>query len=274
MITSMSVMMAGCKIAVMVLEGGEVQSTSSGTCIAGTNCIVEVDDTNFSETFTAVPDTGWYFEKWNSGNGFLCGESTDPACFVSNEKANETDLGTLGLIRSDTTYYLMPVFWRKPPTISAGGKEWLRPEEFPYTAEQVRAICPGPDGVCTGSLEVRHLRGLAGGGMFNLSGYIWASSEEVSALFNAYGVYPPFSAPFEIRENQDAMADYVKDFDFVYDLTIGFHGGLIRDSGPSEGRVYCTSEIYNPQVQHGTFKNMVEGPACRGAWFWKSVGVP
>ena len=54
---------AGCKVAVMVVEGGEVQSTGSGTCIAATICIVEVNDTNFTETFTAVANTGWYFEK-------------------------------------------------------------------------------------------------------------------------------------------------------------------------------------------------------------------
>lgn len=269
----LAVLITGCKVAVIVLEGGEVQSEGAGTCAPVTNCIVEVGD-NYSDTFTAVPAEGWYFEKWNSGHRFLCGGSNEPTCSVSNEEADSGDIFVLGLIRSETTFYLMPVFWPKPPTIIVGDKEWLRPEEFPYTAAEVRAVCPGPDGVCTGHLEVRHFRGISPGGNFDLTGYIWASSEEVSSLFNAYGVSPPFTAPFQIREDQDAMSDFANDFDFIYDLVPGFHGGSIRDVGAPDGRVYCTSEIYNPQDEVWTFKNKVEGSSCRGAWFWKPVGVP
>jgi hypothetical protein len=29
---------------------------------------MKVKDTNFSETFAAVPENGWYFEKWNAGD--------------------------------------------------------------------------------------------------------------------------------------------------------------------------------------------------------------
>ena len=46
-----------CKLAVIVVEGGEVQSTGSGICVASTICIVDVNGANFSETFTAVPYT-------------------------------------------------------------------------------------------------------------------------------------------------------------------------------------------------------------------------
>ena len=266
----LAVLITGCKVAVIVLEGGEVQSEGAGTCAPGTNCIVEVGD-NYSDTFTAVPAEGWYFEKWNSGYGFLCGGSIKPNCLVSNKEADSSDINVLGLIRSDTTFYLMPVFWRKPPTVIAGDKEWLRPEEFPYTAEEVRAICPGPDGVCTGQLEVRHFRGIAGGGMFNLTGYIWASSEEVSSLFNAYGVDPPFTGPNQTRTEQSAMSDFAEDFDFVYDLSTGFHGGLVRDPHPSEDRVYGTGEIYNGTTS-GTFHNKRDAHSYeRGAWFWKPV---
>jgi hypothetical protein len=60
----------GCKLAVIVVEGGEVQSTGSGTCVASAICIVDVSDSYFSETFSAVPDPGWYFQKWNAGIDF------------------------------------------------------------------------------------------------------------------------------------------------------------------------------------------------------------
>ena len=270
LLLSVTVLITGCKLAVIVLEGGEVQSEASGTCASGTNCIVEVG-ANYSDTFTAVPAEGWYFEKWNSGHRFLCGASIKPSCLVSNKGADPGDVNVLGLIRSDTTFYLMPVFWRKPTTVIAGDKEWLRPEEFPYTAQEVRAICPGPDGVCTGQLEVRHFRGIAGGGMFNLTGYIWASSEEVSSLFNAYGVNPPFTGPNQVRTEQSAMSDFAEDFDFVYDLSTGFHRGVLRDPHPLEDRVYSTGETYNGTTS-GTFRNKEDSPSTvQGPWFWKPV---
>lgn len=56
---AMAGLVADCKVAVIVVAGGEVQSIVSGTCLAGDVCIVEVNDTNFSESFTAVPNPGW-----------------------------------------------------------------------------------------------------------------------------------------------------------------------------------------------------------------------
>lgn len=45
---AMAGLVADCKVAVIVVAGGEVQSIVSGTCLAGDVCIVEVNDTNFS----------------------------------------------------------------------------------------------------------------------------------------------------------------------------------------------------------------------------------
>ncbi|MFT4520644.1 MAG: hypothetical protein ACI9JM_003048 [Halioglobus sp.] len=61
--------LAGCKIPVIEVESGEVQS-DSGTYtpgLAGTVCVHEVTDTSFSENFIAVQDSGWHFTGWNSG---------------------------------------------------------------------------------------------------------------------------------------------------------------------------------------------------------------
>jgi hypothetical protein len=195
----------GCKVAVIVVEGGEVQSTGSGTCAAGTICIVEVNDTNFSETFTAVPDHGWYFEKWNSGGGFWCAKSTNPACAVSSEAA-EGHPSWEALIASSETFYLMPVFNEVEPfmdTVIADGKEWRQPVDFVnYSYSLVNAVCPS--GVCSGFLP---------GSTVDLTGYTWASIDEVSALFNSYGLSPPFTGPFQERYGDPNMnAAIARDF--------------------------------------------------------------
>lgn len=164
---------AGCKVAVLVVEGGEVQSIGSGTCAAGTICIVEVNDTNFSETFTALPDYGWYFQKWNSGDGFFCGGSTDSTCtlsFQGYEESKEVE----DVVASPETFYIMPVFKPFQAIVTVNGNEWLQPIIFANLAwNDINAICP--DGICVGSLN-----------SYNLTGWTWASIEDVNALLNYY----------------------------------------------------------------------------------------
>ena len=114
MILAVTSLVVGCKIAVIVVEGGEVQSMGSGTCLEGTICVHQVNDTNYTETFTAVPNSGWGFVRWNSGGGFFCQNSTDPICVVSGVDA-EGNAAIERLIASDKTFYIMPVF-REPGT--------------------------------------------------------------------------------------------------------------------------------------------------------------
>jgi hypothetical protein len=107
---------SGCKLAVLLVEGGEVQSIGSGTCMTsttvpqtGTVCIHEVADTSYSETFTAVPDLGWDFVKWNTGGGFLCADSTNPTCVVSNVPLAGNAFAE-AIVASDAMFYIMPIF--------------------------------------------------------------------------------------------------------------------------------------------------------------------
>ena len=169
-------LLAGCKLAVIVVEGGEVQSTGSGTCLAGTICIIEVNDTNFTDTFTAVPNEGWYFEKWNSGDGFWCPDRTDPMCPVSSvEAAGKPALEAL--IASTETFYLMPVFKRAIPitdTIIVAGREWAQVDLFADLSwNDIDTVCPA--GGCSGVLN-----GL------DMTGWTWASVEDLNSLFNHY----------------------------------------------------------------------------------------
>ena len=120
-------LVAGCRVAVMVVEGGEVESVGSGTCAEGTICIVAVNDTNFSETFTAVPKTGWYFVRWNKGEDFLCGDSADRTCVISTV-GTAGNAGIEAIIASDETFYLMPVFKKSTLIETApAGLDFYRP---------------------------------------------------------------------------------------------------------------------------------------------------
>jgi hypothetical protein len=178
LLLSIAVLMAGCRLAVIVVEGGEVQSTSSGTCVAGMICIVDVDDPGFSETFTAVPDTGWYFRKWNSGDRFLCGRSTNPICklsFKGYEESNEVQ----EMVASSHVFYLMPVFTLPQPisgTIIVNGREWAQPDLFiGLSWDEIKAVCSAQTGACSGLLNG-----------YKMTGWTWASLDDVTALFNFY----------------------------------------------------------------------------------------
>lgn len=170
---SITALVAGCKLAVIVVEDGEVQSIASGTCVAGSICIVDVDDQYFSESFTAVPGTGRYFHKWNSGDRFLCGGSTDPTCTLSFQGHEESE-AVEGMVASSETFYLMPVFRRYSDTITVDGKEWAQVDLFTNLSwNQINAVCP--KGICAGMLNGH-----------DMTGWIWASVEDLNALFNHY----------------------------------------------------------------------------------------
>lgn len=175
----------GCKLAVVVVQGGEVQSTASGTCLPaapgmyGAVCIHEVSDTSYSETFTAVPDPGWAFVKWNSGGDFFCQDSTSPTCLVSNI-GTAGNAGIEAIVASDKTFYIMPVFTEVglpiTDTVMFGGKEWAQVDLFTDLSwREIDTVCHG--GACVNG-------GVLSGN--NMTGWMWASEADVLELFNAY----------------------------------------------------------------------------------------
>jgi hypothetical protein len=264
-VVSITALMAGCKLAVIVVEGGEVQSVGSGTCLEGTICIHQVDDTSYTETFTAVPSSGWVFEKWNSGNGFFCQGSTDPICVVSGE-GTEGNEGIEAIVASDKTFYIMPIFvqpQQMADAVTIDGKYWLQPQHFrDYSYSQVSEVCP--DGACSGRLP---------GSTIDLTGYTWASIEEISALFNAYGVDPPFTGPFQTREKQAAAAKYFEDFEYLTDMGTWIQYGMVRDRPPGEDEnaVYATVVGYSTYEKTGDFSNAakISYAGWGNAWFWR-----
>jgi hypothetical protein len=177
--------LSGCKLAVIVVEGGEVQSTASGTCaavspgVSGNVCIHEITDTSYNETFTAVADTGFDFDRWSTGGDFFCADSTDPVCVLSNG-IGAGNPGIESIIASDRTYYLMPIFKPWLPItdfVVADGLEWAQPVLFIGASRaEIEATCSG--GACAGSINGH-----------DATGWVWATGAEVAQmLYNEYGL--------------------------------------------------------------------------------------
>tara|TARA_R110002049_G_scaffold232354_4_gene404919 strand:+ start:4053 stop:4904 length:852 start_codon:yes stop_codon:yes gene_type:complete len=102
--------LAGCKLALIVTSGGDVESASNTRDCASENvCEFTALSDDFSETFTAVPRDGYVFKQWAAGPGFMCGDSTDPKCNVSNVGLSAFN-GVMDVILSGQILHAMPLF--------------------------------------------------------------------------------------------------------------------------------------------------------------------
>ena len=177
--------LSACKLQVMVPQGGEVLSIGSGGCATQTVCVFEIDDTDFSETFTAVPQNGWDFLRWNSGGDFLCADSTNTTCVVDNTLLAGNPLAE-AIIASKQSYYIQPVFQQRndPITdiITAAGFELAQVDLFTErTWHDIAAVCPiWNNGICDGTLNG-----------WDMTGWTWADWPTINAVFNFYGKTPP-----------------------------------------------------------------------------------
>ncbi|MFT4520153.1 MAG: hypothetical protein ACI9JM_002553 [Halioglobus sp.] len=168
---------SGCKIAIVVMEGGHVEALTSPDCLNGSVCIVEVTDTTFSEEFTAIPNPGWKFVRWNAGGDFSYDGYTSPNCNLMNVPGAGHPF-IEAVVASDQAFYIMPIFQRGQPitdTIVVDGREWAQADLFAEISwNEMNAICPA--GVCSGS-------GTLNG--YNMMGWTWASVDDIGALLAA-----------------------------------------------------------------------------------------
>jgi len=105
-----AIFLGGCKLAVIVGEGGTVQSTSNTrNCPKVSRCEFQVSEANFDETFTAVPLPGYRFERWQLGPGYLCLNTPGPTCVLSNVALKEIP-SIQAIIASDAVFTIRPVF--------------------------------------------------------------------------------------------------------------------------------------------------------------------
>ena len=262
LLVSINALMTGCKLAVISVEGGEVQSRF-GTCFEGNVCIVEgLPRENTAEQFIAVPNPGWFFHKWNSGERFICSDYALPECEL-NFGNIEDDADLLRKVRaSSEVFYLMPVFkdypratlGNEPRTITAEGVSqlWLQPADFlNYSYNQVAEVCP--EGICSGDLP-----GLS---TFDLTGYFWASSSDVELLFLAY---------------QQAGKSILEDFKSTPSFAGGSHvAGLLSDGpkGPQEIPVVASGR-FDQNYFIGEFPGYVDKDEPfqhGGGWFWRPI---
>jgi hypothetical protein len=101
--------LTACRLEVTVTEGGAVASDSGNhDCGSAKTCSIEVADTNFQETFTAIPSAGYQFIGWEKGPSMLCGWSLAPCTIETSWFAGNDDL--MAILDSDTQMYIQPQF--------------------------------------------------------------------------------------------------------------------------------------------------------------------
>jgi hypothetical protein len=183
-------LLPGCWLGVIVGKEGWVSTHSiyRPSCLpesptTGRVCYYEINDTTFIQTFTAFPNPGWRFVRWNSGGDFFCQDSTNRDCLLSNTALGGIPVAT-DIINSEKTYYIMPIFEPGIPSITVGDREWAQTDVFRGLSwNEIDAVCPeASGGACSGLLDG-----------YDVTGWIWASDEDMQTLFNSYGVTPPLT---------------------------------------------------------------------------------
>tara|TARA_R110002073_G_scaffold58639_1_gene148442 strand:+ start:306 stop:1184 length:879 start_codon:yes stop_codon:yes gene_type:complete len=281
LVVSLFSLVAGCKIAVMVVEGGEVEvGYPSGTvCETGTICINQVNSTTYSEVFVAKPDAGWRFVKWSSGDSFLCADTTSPTCTLSNIPLAGIP-AVEAIVDSSETFYLMPLFaplTEIGSTVTMNGKEWAPLTSFgDLTWDEIDAVCPVTNG--------GHC--LAGGKLmeYDMTGWTWASVDDVNDLINAYsGASPIGPGPDELPGASIGLGFWYE-FNFpetssTQDCggcsTLTWNGWTSTAAGVS-GQAHLAEVYYTASVQVGTldgYATTLLTDAVSGghsAWFYRT----
>lgn len=107
------VALAGCPVNVIVNPGGTVYSESGRyTCLAGAGCTIDVDTTDFNETFYAEADSGFIFLGWKRRErGFCGGRRTACSLFFPEELVEKF----WPLVNSDEEFFLEAQFAESLP---------------------------------------------------------------------------------------------------------------------------------------------------------------
>jgi len=114
-----AILLSGCLLEVYVPEGGRVVTLSGSLdCGPGETCQVEVPDTNFDETFRALPDSEMVLDGWRRGRGYFNPGNKDSFRAVTEAFGSFPSL--LSVLESDQVFFLEPIFVNDPyPEIAA-----------------------------------------------------------------------------------------------------------------------------------------------------------
>ncbi|MCP3883062.1 MAG: hypothetical protein GY701_32385 [Sulfitobacter sp.] len=146
------------------------------------------------------------------------------------------------------------------------GKEWLQPADFVNLSwDDVAVVCDPGTGACSGTL-----------GTTDVTGYTWASVDDVKGLFNAYGVTPPLAAIDQRLESGSSWAPLaLSDFDPT-DIGKGSRAAWAWASdSPSSGFGYSPlirdrshANAYD-DADAGSYHSSVYATRSIGAWLYR-----
>lgn len=111
--TAIVLLMAGCKVVIVVPEGGKVLSDNGIECLAGQTCVLNIDHTNFDDRFHAVPDEGYVFEQWQATHGYFCGGASIPCHLITTGMAGIAVFEEV--LATDFEFFMIPEFSGSAP---------------------------------------------------------------------------------------------------------------------------------------------------------------
>ncbi len=114
------------------------------------------------------------------------------------------------------------------------GKEWLQPVDFVNLSwNDVALVCNPGTGLCDGELN-----------NIDVTGYTWASVDDVIRLFNAYGVTPPLSSPSQFLLVGSSWAPlFFGDFEPTYAMP-----QVLNEAKGWTLSIYHGSHAYTPLI--------------------------
>ena len=109
-VSALGLLLAGCKIEIIVPEGGRVTTLSGAhSCEAGETCEVSVSDIFFDETFVAEPAEGMHFSGWDKIDRGFCGGSTNN-CRLFTTTFGDSPFLMAFLENDNQVFHLNPTF--------------------------------------------------------------------------------------------------------------------------------------------------------------------
>jgi antitoxin component YwqK of YwqJK toxin-antitoxin module len=100
---------SGCKLKIIVPEGGYITTLSANhLCQSSEACVIEVNSTDFDETFVAIANAGYFFRKWEKSESSLCGGSVENCRLATRSFRGNKPL--MAMLDSDATFKLKPIF--------------------------------------------------------------------------------------------------------------------------------------------------------------------
>jgi hypothetical protein len=235
----------------MVSSGGDVTSLSgTRNCAGGSLCEFNITDKTFNESFTAVARPGYVFSKWSAGEGFQCANSINLTCQINNTGLPSGNAAIDGVIASDQILYIMPLFTfvgldtdgdniknhldldddndgvqdlddtcplnvnpvcapiAGDDRVTANGKVWAQADLFINLSwSDINAVCP--TGVCLNETLNGH----------DMTGWKWASVDDMNALLNSYGVGAVASPNLGPGPDSVRSLQYAFDYEAVWSVS-------------------------------------------------------